>query len=153
VSAGIFALYFGYLKSSPLFAGAAVGVQAKVRQLGLASPLGFLALALFYSILHSMLEEYYWRWFVFGRLRELVPARAAIAISSLAFMAHHVIVLRAYLPWGMTALVSAAVAAGGAAWAWLYQHTGSLYGPWLSHLLVDAAIMAVGYDLIRGIVS
>jgi uncharacterized protein len=48
-------------------------------------------------------------------------------------------------PW--TWLFSLSVAVGGAFWAWLYQRTGSLYGPWLSHLLVDAAIFLVGYDL------
>ena len=40
------------------------------------------------------------------------------------------------------------VATGGAVWAWLYERTGSLWAAWLSHLLVDTAIMAVGYDLV-----
>ena len=30
----------------------------------------------------------------------------------------------------------------------LYERYGSLYGPWLSHLLVDCGIMFIGYDLI-----
>jgi hypothetical protein len=30
----------------------------------------------------------------------------------------------------------------------LYRRSGSLYGPWLSHLLVDAAIFWIGYDLV-----
>ena len=42
-----------------------------------------------------------------------------------------------------------ATAVGGAYWAWLYNKTGSIYGPWASHLLIDAAIFAVGYDLIH----
>ena len=48
-----------------------------------------------------------------------------------------------------TWLFSVCVAVGGAMWAWLYERTGSLLGPWLSHLLVDAAIFAIGYDLVR----
>ena len=28
----------------------------------------------------------------------------------------------------------------GAAWAWIYHRSGSLLGPWLSHLLIDAGI-------------
>lgn len=146
----ILAVYFGFLKSSPLLAGAPAAVHAKVEQLGLATIPGYLALALFYSVLHSLLEEYYWRWFVFGSSRRLISTPAAIVLSSLAFTAHHVIVVGAYLhgAWLMTVLFSVAVAGGGAVWAWLYERTGSLYGPWLSHLLVDAAIMTVGYDMI-----
>ena len=39
------------------------------------------------------------------------------------------------------------IAAGGAVWAWIYERTGSLYGPWLSHLVVDAGIFIIGYDI------
>jgi membrane protease YdiL (CAAX protease family) len=42
------------------------------------------------------------------------------------------------------------VAGGGVAWAWLYDRSNSLYAPWLSHLLIDAAVMAIGYDLAFG---
>ena len=71
-------------------------------------------------------------------------------ISSLGFMAHHVIVLGFYFGWHSpwVYLLSLAVAIGGAFWAWLYDRTGSLAGPWLSHMLVDAGIFAVGYRMI-----
>ena len=37
---------------------------------------------------------------------------------------------------------------GGVFWSWLYDRTGSLLGPWLSHLMIDAGIFWVGYELI-----
>ena len=40
------------------------------------------------------------------------------------------------------------IAGGGAIWAWMYEKTGSLYGPWVNHALVDTAIFIVGYDLL-----
>ena len=43
------------------------------------------------------------------------------------------------------------VAAGGAMWAWLYQRTGTIYSSWISHLLIDAAILIVGYDMVFGL--
>jgi uncharacterized protein len=73
------------------------------------------------SLLHSLLEEYYWRWFVFGQLHRLIALWPAIMISALAFMGHHVVVLGVYLTetprvaW----IISAAVAIGGGFWAWL----------------------------------
>jgi membrane protease YdiL (CAAX protease family) len=118
---------------------------------GLDSVSKFVALGVFYSLAHSLLEEYYWRWFVFGQLRSLVRLWPAIIVASLGFMAHHVLVLSLYFGWWTwpTLLFSACVAVGGAFWAWLYDRTGSLLGPWLSHLLVDAGIFFIGFELVR----
>ena len=68
-------------------------------------------------------------------------------------MAHHVIVLAVYLPAQYRVAVlffSAMVAVGGLLWARLYEKSGSLYAPWLSHLIVDVALMVIGYDLMWG---
>jgi membrane protease YdiL (CAAX protease family) len=145
------ATYFLYLKPAGLFESAAGEVREKIKGLGLASFAAYLALAVFYSLVHSLLEEYYWRWFVFGRLTRITSLPWAFALSSLGFMAHHVLLLATYFGWDSPAtyLLSAGVAIGGLAWAWLYRQSGSLIGPWISHALVDAFIFALGYDLLR----
>lgn len=138
------------LRDTSWFAAALGPIQAKVAGFGLDAGWKFLALAAFYSVFHSLLEEYYWRWFVFGQLRRVTSLGPAIVVASLGFMAHHVLVLSTYFGWwtAPTLLLSAAVAVGGAFWAWLYARTGSLYGSWLSHAIVDAGIFAVGYALL-----
>jgi len=144
-------IYFGALRGTPILSGLADSIRAKATGFGLGSPAGLVTFALFLSAIHSFLEEYYWRWFVHAGLRERLPQTAAVVISSLAFAAHHVVVLAVYFPdriWTATVPFSLAVAAGGAAWAWLYDRYQSLAGPWLAHLLTDAAIMAVGYELL-----
>lgn len=130
--------------------GMAAAVQGKVAAFGVTSPQRFLALGAFYSLLHSAAEEYYWRWFVFGELRRVVRASTAVAASSAAFAAHHLIILGTFFGWTSpwTPALTVAVAVGGAFWAWLYHRSGSLLGPWLGHVLVDAAIFAVGYQLV-----
>ncbi len=145
-------LYFMGLRGSDTLAGAANEIREKLDPFGLATPIGFLALAAFYCIAHSFLEEYYWRWFVFGRLRELSPPAFAVLISSLGFMAHHVILVYRFIggSWGAVLLFSLCVAAGGAVWAWIYHRHGSLYGPWWSHGMVDVGLMVIGYDLLWG---
>jgi membrane protease YdiL (CAAX protease family) len=128
-------------------------VHRKLAEFGLDTPQGFLALAVFISVVHSFAEEYYWRWFVFGWLKRYLSLPAAIALSSAAFMAHHVVVLGVYFPgrfWNLALPMSLGVGAGGAFWAWLYHRSGSLYASWLSHLLIDAAIMLVGYEMLTG---
>jgi membrane protease YdiL (CAAX protease family) len=111
----------------------------------------FVPVAIFISVFHSAMEEYYWRWFVYGRARSYLGPALANLFSSLGFMAHHVVVINAFLPddyfWSATVPLSLCVAFGGAIWAALYERKGSLYGAWLSHALVDVSIMICGYDM------
>jgi membrane protease YdiL (CAAX protease family) len=151
VGVGLVVLYLCGLQSWLAGTGAATMIRIKIEEFNAASPGRYAALAGFLAVVHSLLEEYYWRWFVFGRLRRLVPFSSAIALSSLAFMAHHIVVLGRFFPndfWSATVPLSLCVAGGGAFWAWLYHRTGSIYAPWISHLLVDVAVMGVGYNLV-----
>lgn len=151
VCAAMFLVYFGWLRDSAVFARSADAIRKKLDEVGLNSPGGYLGLALFLCVVHSLLEEYYWRWFVFGRLRGLLPVAAALIVSSLAFMSHHVLVLHHYFPdrfWTATLPYSLGIAVGGGVWCAIYQRTGSLGSTWLSHLLIDAAIFAIGWDML-----
>ncbi len=149
------ALYLGWFRSSAALVGLEAQAMAKVRDLGLDRWWKYAATGLFYALVHSLLEEYYWRWFVFGQLRRYGSLGMAISVSSLGCMAHHVVLLVTFLGWQspLTYLFSLAVAAGGAVWAWLYASSRSLVGPWLSHMLVDLAIFAIGYDLVRALLA
>lgn len=147
-------MYYGLIKPLGAFAGEPTEeICDKVADFDVDSATKYFFLGAFYSLVHAFLEEYYWRWFVFGELRRLITVPTAIAISSVGFMAHHVIVLANYFgflsPW--TWFFSLAVATGGIIWAWLYHRTGALLATYISHSLVDAAIFIIGFDLIRSI--
>ena len=98
IVAGMCGVYFLVLKHSSLFEDTPEKLATLLANFHSNTPAVFFAMAAFISVLHSLLEEYYWRWFVFGRLERYLPVTAAIAISSLAFMAHHVFVLAYYFP-------------------------------------------------------
>jgi membrane protease YdiL (CAAX protease family) len=151
VALGMFALYFGFLRGTVVFEATAAKMNEWLDKFHVNSAGGFLTFALVLSIMHSFLEEYYWRWFVFGWLRRRMAWPAAAALSSLAFMSHHVLVLSYYLPgyfWIAVMPFALCVAVGGFVWAWIYQKSENLYAAWLSHLSIDAAIMAVGWDML-----
>ena len=111
----------------------------------------YAAVGLGYSLVHSFLEEYYWRWFVYGWLRRWLRIPAAATVAALAFAGHHVVVLGLYFGFFTWAawLMSAAVVLGGIYWALLYERSGSLIPPWISHIVIDIALFSVGYFLAR----
>jgi len=151
VVAGGWLVFDLVLRDLAVFTNAKALILNKIGGFGIDSVWKYAILAAFYSLFHSLLEEYYWRWFVFRQLCQLVPLWPAICVSSLGFMAHHVIVLHQFfkeapaLAWAL----SFAVAVGGAFWAWLYNRSQSLFAPWLSHLLIDAGVFWIGYQLVR----
>lgn len=85
-----------------------------------------------------------------GKLLQFSFLAWAAVLASAGFTAHHVILLTAFFgTTSMTAyLLSATVFTGGLFWTWLYRRDGSLFGPWLSHALVDVAIFVIGYRLV-----
>ena len=145
-------VYHGWLKPMGAFDLAGDEIRSKVASLGIRSGGAYLGLGAFYALVHSGLEEYYWRWFVFGQLNSRVSLGSALVVSSVGFMAHHVILLTTFFGTSspLAYLGSLAVAIGGAFWAWLYDTRGSIYGCWFSHMLVDAGIFMIGYDLVKG---
>ncbi len=145
-------VFNAYLRGTPTFASAAELMQRKVGAFGIDSAAKYFVLASFYSLFHSLLEEYYWRWFVFQQLERVVPLGVAIVVSGLAFTLHHIVVLAVYFhgqPWLIAAFASA-IAVGGFFWAWLFHRSGSIFDTWLSHLLIDAGLFfGVGYQLLQ----
>lgn len=108
----------------------------------------FILASIAISTAHAALEEYYWRWFVYGNLRHLLPPAWAHGLAAAGFMANHVVVTSQFFPIGFAFFLGICVAAGGAYWSWLYQRHRTLLGPWLSHMIVDFAIFYVGYRLL-----
>ncbi len=142
--------YNAWLHQADLLQAAADNVRHKLGEFGIDSLAEYALLAVGYCVVHSLLEEYYWRWFVFGSLLRRTSIWAAVAVSSLAFAGHHVIVLASYFHLLAALLGSLAVACGGAVWAWLYARSGSLVAVWASHSLVDAAIFLIGGQMAFG---
>ncbi|PIQ77181.1 hypothetical protein COV82_05840 [Candidatus Peregrinibacteria bacterium CG11_big_fil_rev_8_21_14_0_20_46_8] len=108
----------------------------------------YILFAVFLSLAHSLIEEYYWRWFIFrGLMLKFQPVTAAL-IGSIAFASHHFIVLSQFFPFWITMLFGTAIIGIGLFWCWLYYKTKSLLGPWISHIFADVAIMIAGYFLL-----
>ncbi len=117
--------------------------------LGLDSPRTYLAGAAYWTVVNSLVEEYVYRWFMLRQCERLLPAWVAALASAAIFTVHHTVALQVYLPAGFTALASVGVFIGGVVWAVLYQRYRSVWPCWISHMLADVAVFAVGWDLLQ----
>jgi len=145
VFAAMLALYFLWLRvPGGILApdsSAFQNILDKIEGLGLGSKGAFILLGVFYAIVHSGLERYYWGWFVFHKLS------CSAVVASLGFTAHHVILLGTFFGYASpyTWLGSLGVFIGGWYWCWLYRRSDSIWGAWIGHGFVDAAIFTIGF--------
>lgn len=123
-------------------------VREKMRILGWSENFVYWAFGI--SLIHSALEEYYWRWFGYGRLARFWPGMGAHLAAAAAFSLHHYVILWVYFSPGLALWLGTMVALGGFLWSQLYQRTGSLLGPWASHVFADLAIFWVGWRMMNG---
>lgn len=108
----------------------------------------YLAGAIYWITLNSLMEEYVWRWFVFRQFEVLLGGRLAVIASALGFTLHHVVALQAQFSWGITTAASLGVFVGGTIWSTVYLRCQSIWPCYLSHAIVDMPIFLIGYWLI-----
>ena len=125
-------------------------VRAKAAEIGLGTSSVYMAGAIYWCVVNALLEEYVWRWFVFRHFQRLVKPAAAVVLASLCFTLHHTLALVVYMNAGMNLLASFGVFAGGVIWCLLYLRYRNIWASYLSHLLSDAAIFAIGWILFFG---
>ncbi len=144
--------YVVLFRGGEMAATAAEAITVKLADFHLDTLWRYVLAALLISFLHSWLEEVYWRAFVYRWLHRLMHSEWSLVVAALGFAAHHVVVIAVYLGDAsvfVLVLMSLPVALGGVLWCLLYRTTGNrLLAPWVSHICLDLAIMAVGYDLI-----
>ncbi len=128
-----------------------VDAGPRAQAFGIATPGVFIIASILFSLIHSLFEEFYWRWFVFGAMQLFTHRPIAIVLSGLAFSLHHVIVLLAFTTPVMAVLFGLMIGAVGSLWALLYIRQGNIVSPWISHIFADLAIAMIGYLVLFGV--
>jgi uncharacterized protein len=123
-------------------------VADRAAQTGLDRPGVYLAGAVYWITINSLMEEYVWRWFCFRQCELLYGGIGGVLASACGFTLHHVVALAAQFSWTVTVLGSLGVLCGGAMWSWLYMRYRSVWPGYVSHALVDIPIFVIGYHLI-----
>lgn len=142
--------YVAVLAPSPAATEVGSAIARFLARNGLTTIWQYVLVSLTFSVVHAGLEEVYWRWFIFGGLTRFAPLGWAIVIAAVSFTAHHVVIVGEYFGWltWQQVVAVAGVLVAGLYWCWLFRRTSSLFGPWISHVIADLAIFAVGFDLV-----
>jgi len=126
------------------------GLVKRLQEVGLGTPGMYLAGALYWIAVNSVLEEYAWRWFCYRQCRALLPGPIAVALSALFFTLHHLLALLALTPPPTAIVCSIGVFTGALIWSAMYARYRSIWPGYLSHALVDIAIFGIGASVAFG---
>jgi membrane protease YdiL (CAAX protease family) len=92
---------------------------------------------------NSVLEEVYWRGYIFGRMEAHFGATSVIILSSLFYASYHYVTTANLFSVQIGVLFTVVIFLAGIFWGTIRKRFGSLYASIISHLLVDLAIMII----------
>jgi membrane protease YdiL (CAAX protease family) len=132
-------------------------LAAVEREVGITTPLRYVAFAAYIVLVNSLLEEYVWRWFVFEHSEALLrswgsrgASLGAALLSGLCFTLHHAVTFAVQMDAPLAALASFGVFTGGCLWSLCYRAFRSIWPGYLSHALVDLAALWIGWRILFG---
>lgn len=107
----------------------------------------FLYVSLYVSFANSLLEEFFFRGFVFGNLKQ--NRKFAYLFSAAAFSLYHVAMMIGWFDWWLLVLVLAGLFVGGLIFNWLNEKQDCIYVSWLTHMFANFAINTIGFILLN----
>lgn len=106
----------------------------------------FLFVSLYISFVNSLLEEFFFRGFVFLNLKP-VSRRLAYGFSAGIFALYHVAMMTGWFSPGIYLLAILGLAAGGMIFNFLNEKQEMIYVSWLTHMFANFAINTIGFLL------
>ena len=109
----------------------------------------FLYVSLYISFINSLLEEFFFRGFLFTNLARFSTRSFAYGVSAVAFAAYHVAMMLGWFSPALFLLVMAGLTAGGLIFNYLNEKMGTVYISWLVHMCANFAINTIGFILLK----
>ena len=109
----------------------------------------FLYVSLYISFVNSLLEEFFFRGFLFRNLKAQARPFTAYGISAVLFAAYHIAMMIGWFGFGLNALILLGLAVGGLIFNRLNERLGCIYGSWLTHMFANFAINTIGFLLLK----
>ncbi len=110
----------------------------------------FLFVSLYISFANSLLEEFFFRGFLFANLTACAGRKTGYLVSSVLFAAYHVAMMIGWFSLPLFLLVMAGLLMGGMIFCRLNEKLGSIYPSWFVHMFANFAINTIGFILMLG---
>lgn len=110
----------------------------------------FVVVALYIALCNSFLEEFFFRGFLFTRLKNCNSLPFAHITSSIIFSLYHVAIMVTWFDFWVFALCMLALVVGGIIFNLFTHWSESLYPSWLCHGCANLAINSIGMILFYG---
>ena len=104
----------------------------------------FILVALYISFFNSLLEEFFFRGFIFLSLLRTANRFKAYSISALAFAIYHVAMMFDWFNIALFALAMVGLFVGALIFNYLNEKNQNIYNSWLVHMFANFAINTVG---------
>ena len=108
----------------------------------------FLYVSLYISFINSLLEEFFFRGFVFTNLKRLCSRKFAYLFSALAFALYHVAIMVGWFSPLLFGLVMLGLMIGGVIFNYMNERLDTIYCSWLTHMFANFAINTIGFLLL-----
>ncbi|HSH36074.1 type II CAAX endopeptidase family protein [Schnuerera sp.] len=105
----------------------------------------FIFVALYISFINSLLEEFFFRGFIFLNLKKLIISKYAYIISALAFSIYHVAIMSSWFSPLIFLLAMVGLFVGGIIFNYLNESSSNIYSSWLVHMMANFAINTIGF--------
>ncbi len=104
----------------------------------------FLWIALYISFVNSMLEEFFFRGFIFINLNRISGRKFAYIVSAFLFTLYHIAIMGNWFSPILFALAMAGLFVGAIIFNYLNEKGGNIYNSWIVHMMANLSINTVG---------
>jgi len=102
---------------------------------------------LYITFINSLIEEFFFRGFIFLNIKKLKYKKLAYIISSLAFAIYHIANFQNWFSIGMFLFVSVGLFIGGCIFNYLDDKQETFLNSWFVHIAADLAIILIGFKI------
>jgi hypothetical protein len=89
---------------------------------------------LVFTIFNGVIEEFYWRGYMLGRLEKLVDSKVAILLTTFFYVSYHAVPLSLFFGVNIIAVsMLAGVSFAGFVWGWMRIRYGSVWPSVIGH--------------------
>lgn len=104
----------------------------------------FLWIALYISFINSLLEEFFFRGFIFLNLKRMSGRKFAYILSAFVFSAYHVAIMGSWFSPIIFIIAMLGLFVGALIFNYLNEKGGNIYNSWIVHMMANLSINTVG---------